>query len=82
MVACLGIPKIVAKLLKYTGYLNGTLYCNVQTAVYNGFQEKLNGPLRHLAVVLRIIFLAYYYIMNNPNIQLKEKLDTDLFDLS
>ena len=45
--------KIAAKLLKYTGYLKGTICSNVQTAVYNGFQEKLNGPLQHLAVVLR-----------------------------
>lgn len=44
--------KIVAKLLKYSGYLNGTICSNVQTAVHNGFQEKLNGPLQHLAVVL------------------------------
>lgn len=44
--------KLAAKMLKFSGFLNSTICNNIQSSINNGFQEKLSGPLKNLAVVL------------------------------
>lgn len=45
--------KLAAKVLKYTGFLNSTICNKIQSSINDGFKEKLSGPLKHLAVVMR-----------------------------
>ena len=45
--------KFAAKMLKYSGYLQSTIRRNLQSSITDGFNNKLSGPFKHLAVVLR-----------------------------